>query len=178
MSSLSVEAVDPSTCEEFASLAAGHKANALKELNAALKVSEEVERQKAENERLRSEASEREQREVAISAARIAREQAERDAEAERQRLMAEKQQAEDRAAAAERRALQAVEEERARAAEAKAAQEAETAKREANNAHRVAVQNEAMYALVEHSEATRDIAMTVVEAIAAGKIPHVTIAY
>ena len=101
-----VEGIDPTTCEEFASLAAGHKANALKELNAALKVSEEVERQKAENERLRSEASEREQREVAISAARIAREQAERDAEAERQRLMAEKQQAEDRAAAAERRAF------------------------------------------------------------------------
>ena len=136
-----VEGIDPTTCEEYASLAAGHKANALKELNAALKVSEEVERQKAENERLRSEASEREQREVAISAARIAREQAERDAEAERQRLMAEKQQAEDRAAAAERRALQAVEEERARAAEAKAAQEAETAKREANKKHVAKIQ-------------------------------------
>ncbi len=173
-----VELVDPATFEEFASLAAGHKANALKELNAALKVSEEVERQKAENERLRSEASERETQERAISAARIAREQAELDAEAERQRLMSEKQQAEDRAAAAERRALQAVEEERARAAEAKAAQEAETAKREANKKHVAKVEREVAIALVNLCSLTDAQAEVVIGTIRQSLIPHVTIAY
>jgi hypothetical protein len=171
-----VEAIDPATCEEFASLAAGHKASALKELNAALKVSEEGERQKAENERLRSEASERETQERAISAARFAREQAERDAEAERQRLMAEKQQAEDRAAAAERRALQAVEEERARAAEAKAAAEAETAKREANKKHVAKIHAEIANVLCNWVSA--DVMDEAIQAIAQGLVPHVSIQY
>jgi hypothetical protein len=171
-----VEAIDPATCEEFAQLASGHKATALKELNAALKFSEEMERQKSENERLKAAAAERETQERAISAARFAREQAERDAEAERQRLMAEKQQAEDRAAAAERRALQAVEEERARAAEAKAKEDAETAKREANKKHVAKINKEIMDALLDLSFG--DDLEILVKAIAAGKIPHVTITY
>ena len=172
-----IESLDTDKCEEFASLAAGHKANALKELNAALNVSKEIERQKAENERLRSEASERETQERAISAARIAREQAERDAEAERQRLMAEKQQAEDRAAAAERRALQAVEEERARAAEAKAEEEAKAARREMNKKHVAKINAEAAAGMVADG-LDEEAARLVVEAIAAGKIPHVSIQY
>ncbi len=173
-----VESVDTSQMEEFAQLAAGHKANALKELNGALKVAEEVERQKAENERLRAEAAERETQERAISAARIAREQAERDAEAERQRLMAEKQEAEDRAAAAERRALQAVEEERARASEAKAKEAEEAAKREANKKHKERIMQEAQTGLFDHCEVPVALSRSIIEAIAAGRIPHVTISY
>ncbi len=92
---------------------------------------------------------------------------------------MADKQQAEDRAAAAERRALQAVEEERARAAEAKAAQEAETAKREADKEHKERVMQEAQTGLFDNCKGISILhTRLVVEAIAAGKIPHVTISY
>ena len=43
---------------------------------------------------------------------------------------------------------------------------------------HRANVQDEIIMAMVEHTEATRDIAVTVIEAISKGLIPHVTINY
>jgi hypothetical protein len=173
-----VESEDEKNMDEYSELAAGHKANALKALTAALKTAEEAEAQKAENERLKAEAQERETQERAISAARFAREAAEKEAEAERQRLLAEKQQAEDRAAAAERRAKQAVEEERARAAEAKAKEQAETEKREANKKHRAKIHGEIRAAIKNVLGSTDDQVGALVEELAAGKIPHVSIQY
>lgn len=173
-----VEAVDPATTEEFAHLATAHKAAALRELNAALKVAQEVENQQAENARLRAESAERETQELAISAARLAREAAERESEAALAKANAEKQQAEDRAAAAERRALQAVEEERARAAEAKAKEAEAQAKREANKKHVKAVDLAAVEALQSECGMEFNAAADVVSAISNGKIPAVSISY
>ncbi len=171
-----VTRLDTSDMQEFEQLAEGHKKNTLKALGEAFRMAADAEDQKAENERLRAEASERETQERAISAARIAREQAERDAEAERQRLMADKLQAEDRATAAERRALQAVEEERARAAEAKAELAAEVAKREANKKHVAKIHAEIANVLCNWVSA--DAMDEAINAIAQGLVPHVSIQY
>ena len=172
-----LQSIDTATFEEYATLAEGHKQAAFKALAAALEVTEATEAQKAENERMRAEAQERETQERAIFAARYAREAAEKEAEAERQRLLADKQEAEDRAVAAERRAKQAVEEERARAAEAKAKEAEETAKRERNKKHRERIESEACGALVGCGFPP-EAAIVIVHAIATGDIPHITIQY
>jgi hypothetical protein len=62
-------------------------------------------------------------------------------------------------------------------AAGEKAAQDAAEA-RAADKRHRAQVEDEAIGALVEHSEASRSQAVTVIEAIRKGIIPHVTISY
>jgi hypothetical protein len=174
-----VEAVDPASTEEFAHLTTQRKAEALSVLTGALTTALETERQKADNDRLRAEAAERQSQETAIAAARIAREQAEKDAEAERQRLIQERQEADDRAAAAERRAAAAVEEERARAAEAKAKEAEATAKREQNKKHVAKINAEVRDVILGLGLAMSEgEAVALIAAIAAGQIPHVTIAY
>ena len=178
-----LNAIDTSAMEEYSGLAASHKSNSLKELNAALTAQLEIDKAKAENERLKAEAQERETQERAISAARFAREAAEKEAEAERQRLLAEKQEAEDRAAAAERRAMQAVEEERARTAEAKAKEAAETEKRERNKKHRNAINGGIevfLISIMEECESTApaDFAKAIIAAVSSGNVPNLSIQY
>lgn len=170
-----VEAVDPATTEEYVLLTVQRKAEALRELAAALKTTQEVEAQKAENDRLRAESAERQSQETAIAAARIAREQAEKDAEAEKVRIVKE---AEDRVALAERKAAQAVEEERARAAEAKEQEAAATAKREQNKKHVSKIHKEIRDALLTVSLDNVLDLDAIINAIDQGKIPHVSITY
>lgn len=172
------EAIDPAKMEEFAQLATSHKDNALKELNLALTTAAETVRQKAENEQLRAEAAERATQERAISAAKIAREQAEQIAENARQILTRENQAAEERAKVAEAKAAQAVEEERQRAAAVLETERQEALARENDEAHREGTKIAAVVDLMEIDDMTEELAAAVVDAIAAGKISHVTISY
>jgi colicin import membrane protein len=197
-----VEAIDTSKFDEYASIAGGHKSKAIDELTAALNVTEEVERQKAENERLKAEAAERAQRDAIDAAVREAQEQAAVDAEVERQRLEKATQEAEARATAAEaariaaeeeadrraaaaaeqaqRDAEAAVESERRRIAEAERLENEAQTKREANKKHVKAVNAEAVNA-IRGFLVNRDpdeAAKEVLGAIITGLIPHVTITY
>lgn len=160
----------------------------------------------AEDARIAAELKAREEAEAAERAAeaerqRIALETAEREraAAAEREQLEAERLAAEERAAQAERDRAEAaglnerklaaaaeqaerdrvaaVEAERARVAEAQRVADAETARRLANKVHRTKINREALAALVTAGLADAD-GRKVVEAIARGEVPHVTIAY
>ena len=71
-----------------------------------------------------------------------------------------------------------AVEAERKRAADEAAREDAAKRSRAADKENRVLKQNAAIQALIEHTEASPDVALTVIEAIAKGLIPHVTITY
>lgn len=182
------EDIDPSKAEEFASITTFHKNNAIKELTAALGVAEEVEKQKAENERLRAEATERAVEEREKAAARYAKEQAELRAAEDHQRLAREAQEAEARAKAAEANAIAEKEASERRAAEAVVAEKRRVAEelyreyhaklaRENDKKHRDAINRQAEEAL-----AAAGISMTqasvVVQLIAEGVIPHVKIEY
>jgi colicin import membrane protein len=175
-----VEAVDPESAQEFAHLAVTHKANTLKILGEALKVALEQEAQKAEVARLQAEANERAIRErerVAAEAAverekaesaRREREAVERAEMAEKRRLEAEAQAERDKEAAveAERKRVSQVAEDARLAAEA----------RENNKKHRQKILNESRLAMLEYGS-TEDVT-NILQAIADGKIPHVSIAY
>ena len=177
-----VRAIDVSTFDEFTSMAQGHKSRTLDTLDQALAVTEETERQKAENDRLRAEAATRQQQDAIDAAVREAQEQAAIDAEADRQRLEAATQAAERRAteaaARAQRDANAAVERERQRVADAEAAEAAAQAKREANKKHVAKVNAEVVEALMGHAALTKIEATAVLAALNANAIPHVTIAY
>jgi len=181
---LIVEAVDSSKAEEFATLTEYNKANALKELNAALKVAIESETQKAENDRLRAEMAEKIVKEREEAAAKAARERAEADALVERQRLEqrakdAEAREAAEKEASIERERL-AVEAEKARVAHEEERMRGAIIAREQNEKHVAEIHSEIRKNLfgflVERS--ANEAVDEVINAIAAGKIPHVSISY
>jgi hypothetical protein len=117
-------------------------------------------------------------RDAAIARAAIEREQ--ERAEADKARLEAEKKAAEDRAAKAEQDAANAAQAERDRqAAEEKARQDAAAARaRDMDNRRKI--NNDALNAILPllAGETPEACARAIVEAIAKGEIPHVTISY
>lgn len=151
-----------------------------------------------ERKRLEAERIAREER-IAQEAAERSRIQAEQAAQAERERLerearvavareqaaaqaMKEAQaRAECEKIAAARRAEEekerAVQAERERVASEKMRQEAEAKRRAADKAHKSAVNNEALKALVD-AGVPDDLGKVVIKAIALGKVPHVSINY
>lgn len=141
----------------------------------------ELRRLKAEREdadRLAAIAAERAEREKAAAIAKAQREEAEKAAAEQRAKDLAERIERERVEAAAE-----AVRQENQRVAEAHAKTEADRIKRENNTKHRAKVHAKigtALVALFGNEPTAEDATMvfTVVEAIAAGTIPHVSITY
>lgn len=178
--------------EEFEAKASTEKDHCVNKLEALVSEVEAAEKQAAELERLQREEEERKQKEreeqIAREAAESARLEAERKAEEERQALenkaKEEREAAERRelqlkldAEAAERRALEAADKAK-REAEAEKQREAEEAKkREANKKHKAGINNAALDALVAGGIGKND-AKKVIELIAKGLIPNVSIYY
>jgi colicin import membrane protein len=161
---------------------------------------EQAKREQAEREdRIRREAAEKAQRdaEAAIAASKAREEAAQRAAEqakldAERQAKQvaeaAEKatkeaaaraeREAQEAAARAEHEKQAAIDAERARAAKQKSDEEEAAAKREADTKHRGKINREALAAIAIAGGISEDAAKQIVEALARGAIPHVTIRY
>lgn len=160
---------------------------------------EQLAREQAEREaKIAAEAAERAKVAAEAKAAREAQEAAAK-AEAERKRVEQEKadavaraekaeadkkaaaakaaQDAKNAAEAAERSRLASVEAERKRVAEIAAREAAEKAKREADKAHRAKFNNEALAAF-EALGFAKEPSRALVEAIARGEVPHVSINY
>lgn len=162
-------------------------------LSTLLLATEQAERDAAELIALRKLAAENDAREVAAKMeaekaenARIAAEQeAARAAEAaERDRVRAEQQAARDAELAAqavrnaEAAAARAVEDERLRVAKVNADADAAAAKLERNKKHRAKIHNEIAGFLMGDCGMSEAGAKAVVTAVAAGKIPHISIIY
>lgn len=161
--------------QEFAEQANGALAVAEDKLRGALIIAEKREAEAAELKRLQ----EAEQVRIAAEA------KAKRDADAaataavaEAQRLEREKAAAERARVAAEEAAARAVEQERQRVAAEKAATEAAEQKRQANKRTRDKINREITSALSEVLTGNADEAAALIDAIVAGRIPHVTITY
>jgi len=184
---------------EFESAAHKAKEAALARLEPALAIAVKREAEAAELERLRAEEAARAQAEREATIAREASEKAQREAaavaEQERQRVEIEKVEAEraanaERLAAekrelelklqaeqAERRAEQAAEQERQRIAAEQKKVADEAATREANVAHKRAVNKAAKEALIQAGMDEKSAEMAI-KAIAMGKVPSVKIFY
>lgn len=172
--------------QEFAERAEAATAETLDRLTAMYNAAVQAERDAAELAELRRLKAERDAADTAaeqqakaaesarlIEAARLARE-----AEEAEQAKAREIERAAQAQRSAEASAAKAVEDERQRVAAAKAAQDAATAKREANKRHRTKINLEITIALSEVLTGDANEAATLIEAIAGGKIPHVSIAY
>lgn len=149
--------------------------------------------ERAELEKLRAEAQERERQAQAAEATRLA-EEAERERIANAEKRAAEAAEAKlkaeaEAAIAAERRkaqeAEQALADEQRRQREAKAAEEARIAAQAAEDArrredieHRGQIMRAAKESLIEHGGIDESIAKKIVLAITAGAIPHVTLKF
>jgi hypothetical protein len=149
--------------QEFKERGEAAIAEAMPRLQAMLVAAEQAERDAAELTELRRHKAEREQDRVnaAIDAAEVAAQQKAEQAER-------------DKAAAIER----AVIDERLRASLAEKAEKFAQEKRETNKRHRAKVHQEITLGLSEVLTGNADEAARLIEAIAAGKIPHVSIAY
>jgi hypothetical protein len=189
--------------QEFETLAARAKDEALTKLRANLAATEKHEQEQVELARLRAEAVERERLDrearIAQEAADKAKREAEQAAQREAMRVEQERIEAERKAADAIRaqelalesakretaeaneRAAKAEQEAKAKAerdlAAKQAAERAEAEKREANKKHQAKVNNEAMICLVA-AGLSEDAAKLAVVAIAQRKVQHVTISY
>ena len=169
-------------------------------VEALIDLADARDKEQAELAKLRAESVAREQRDRIEAAARIAREQAQLESSTEALRLQraaedadtrreiaegmriaseqAAARRAEEAVAQAKRDQEQAIENERMRVAlEAKHEREAAEA-RAADDDHRCKVNKEAIDAIAKHLPIEWDLANTIVSAIAAGLIPHVTINY
>lgn len=178
--------------EEFETEAHRVKAAAVLKLQESFAAHQQQEAERAELERLRSEAAarakqdheeriardaadkaKREAEDKAAAAAKAAEDAARKEREAAERReleLKLQAEQAERRAAEAEAKAKRDAEAETARIA-------AESAKREADKAHKAAVNNAAKSAFFEAGFDDYS-AQKIVELIALKKVPHVTISY
>jgi len=178
--------------QEFKERADAAYAEAKATLDAMEQAAEQREADAAELAALRKQAAERAEadRIAAEEKAKAERQAAEQAAAAERERIRAD-QQAKNDQAQAERAeadkiaaAARAVEQERERVARAKADEERATAKREANKKHVAKVHKEIGAALVAYlfhdtpDEEGDELVSTIVDHIAAGRIPHVSITY
>jgi colicin import membrane protein len=150
--------------QEFAPQANGALVVAEDKLRAALAVAQKREADAADLKRLQ--------------AAEQGRLEAEAKARRDAERLEQVKATEAARAKAAEEAAARAVEQERQRVAAADAAQAAAEQKRQANKRHRDRIHREITLALSEILTGDAAEAEALIEAIAAGRIPHVTINY
>lgn len=165
----------------------------LKLLQDLLPVIEQKEAEAAELEQLRREKAEREQQERDEKIAREAREKAQKDLEdearlANERAAKAEKdaedaklkaaQDIKDAQAEAQRKADQAVQDERDRAAQALEDERLANEQRAADEEHRGAINSDAVDALVEFANLTKDQAKDVVRAIVRQQVPNVSIFY
>jgi hypothetical protein len=188
-----LESFDLSGMQEYKVGAESAIAASLKVLKPELERRKVSEANEAELAKLRAESAARADADRLANAAKEARENAERESKAaveyaEQKRLAAEqetKRQAElaeqraiEAAAQAKRDQEQAIENERMRVAvEAKRKREEDEA-RAADDDHRCMVNKEAIDAIAKHLSVEWDLANTIVSAIAAGLIPHITITY
>jgi colicin import membrane protein len=123
---------------------------------------------------------------AAIKAAQEAKDKAERDAKAAADKAERDAKEAaakadseaREAAAKADREKEAAIEAERARAAKVKSDEEAAAAKREADHKHKAKINREALAAISIAAGIPEDAAKPIVEAIARGAIPHVSIRY
>ena len=177
-----LEAFDLSTMQEHKIGAESAIAASLKVLKPELERRKEMEAQAAELAKLRAEAAEREQRDRIEAAARIAREDAEKQAawqaEIDRRKIEDAEQRIKDAAAQAERDREAAVEAERKRVADAAKREQEAAEARAADEKHRNKVNYEAAYALASECLIDEPAAHCVIDAIAKGLIPHITIQY
>ena len=188
-----LEAFDVSTMQEYKVGAESAIAASLRVLKPELERRREADANARELEKLRRKQAEREEADRIAAAAKAAKEQAERDVAAELQyaenKRIAAEQEAKRQLEAANARALEAaeqakrdqeaaVEAERKRAADAAAAEYAAMEARAADKEHRTKVNYEAASALVAECQIDEPAAYVVIEAIAKGIIPHVTISY
>jgi septal ring factor EnvC (AmiA/AmiB activator) len=178
----SVQAAADRDFQEFADRASAACSEAMATLITMLETAEQRERDAAELAELRRLKAEREEADRKAEAERVAAQQAaERQAYEERREKERAEKAERDKAAAvaaaieAERKRQEA---EAARAAQQKAAEEAARQKREANAKHRAKVHSKITLALSEVLTGNADEAAALIEAIAAGKIPHVSITY
>lgn len=143
---------------------------------AAAKATRDVEAKAArEAEEAASRAAEAQRNADKEKADAVARaEKAERDAKAAAARAAQDKK---DAAAKAERDRLAAIEAERKRVADVGAAEAAETARREADKAHRKAINSEVLAALVA-AGLTTEHGVIAITAIVRGVVPHTRISY
>jgi colicin import membrane protein len=191
------------TLQEFKSVAAITKDQAITEIKARLVAREAYEAEQAELARLRAEAAERErqdhERKIAEQAAAKAKADAEAEAERQRQAMLREqearereqreeasrqalaietakreKAEAEERAAKAEQRAKENAEREQR---ERESAERAAAEKRETDKKHKAAINNTAAADLVA-AGLTEEMARIAVTAIAKREVKHVSIAY
>lgn len=118
---------------------------------------------------------ERERAERAAIAAKVAAEQAERDRIAAEERHARELKEAADRA---ERQAREAAEAERKRIAAEQERQAEEQRKREANVAHKKAINRAALAAIMAQANLDEEQGKAVLKAIVSGLVPNVSITY
>lgn len=148
---------------------------------AAKEAAEKVAKEKAEREeQIRKQAEEKARKEAAAAAlAEADRKEAEAQAaiRAEREKAEAERRKADEARLEAERVKRMALEREAELAAQAKRQREEEAA-RAADEAHRNKVLGEVSAALIEETGAKLPHAMAVAQAIAKGRIPHVSITF
>lgn len=172
--------------QEFAERAAVAYQDSREKLTVMRDAAEQAERdaaELAELRRIKAEGEERDRAKAMIEAAEVAAQQ-EAEAAAERKRIADEQAKAREieRVAQAQRNAeaaaARAVEDERKRVAAAAAAEEAARQKREANAKHRAKINSKITAALSEVLTGDCFEAATLIEAIASGKIPHVSITY
>jgi colicin import membrane protein len=173
-------AIDPDTFEEFANTARGAKSEVMGNLHSELAQMKQREAERAELEKLRAESEARRQQDAIEAAAEQARVKAEAEARQAEERAQRAEQARLEAEKAAERRAEEAVERERQRvAAEEKAAQ-AEAERRAANKKHREKVHTEVRNSLIGFliERSADEGAHALIDAIASGLIPHVSISY
>ena len=188
-----LESFNLSTMQEYRVGAESAIAASLKVLKPELERRKIAEANEAELAKLRAEAAERAAKDRLEAVAKAAREAAEREAResvaraererleaverAERERLAAE-QRAQEAARKAEAEKAAAVEAERKRQEAEAARVKAEAEARAADEKHRNRVNHEAASALVSECLIDEPAAHEVIQAIAKGLIPHVTINY
>lgn len=185
--------------EEFSPVAAGAKDRAIALIKEAIEKRENYDKEQAELEKLRAEATEREQKDreekLRLEGEERAKREAEVKAEQEKERVKLEtekaekdkqdainaKNEAEKRAKEAEKNAIiqaeKAAQAERDRIESERLAEEIAAKKREANKAHKTKINNAVLDALVL-TGMNKTQAKKAVTAIAKGEVPYTTISY
>lgn len=172
--------------QEFSERANAAGTAAMATLKTMLVAAKQAEADAAELAELRRQAAEREEQDranAAIEAAEVAAQQ-QAEAAAERKRISDEQEKAREIARAEQTArdvaaaAAKAIEDERLRVARVAAAEKAKADKLAANKKHRAKINSEITFALSEVLTGNADEAAALIEAIAAGRIPHVRIEY
>ena len=173
-----LQSFDVSTMQEYKIGAESAIAASLKVLKPELERRKIAEANEAEVAKLRAEAVERAEQDRIAEAARLAREAADREAGESVARAERERLEAVERAERAEAEKVAAVEAERKRQEAEASRVKAEAEARAADEEHRRQVNYEAASALAQEVPVDDLTAHQIIEAIANGLIPHVTVNY